>query len=200
MQHILISIYVKDKLDHFKRDDLSILHNEFESLWIEIKNKKGKNFLCGCFYRHPNTDISNFMDYLESTFSKVNQQKYQVFVLGDFNIDLLQYESHSYTNDFLNTMISNSFLPYIHQPTRVTDRSETVIDNIFSNISNYETVSGNITGVIVDHFAQFFLVKKCYVSFKSCNYHVYDYTKFGRKKLMTSLYWTGLLLMIHLFQ
>ena len=62
-----VAIYVKDKLDHFKRDDLSILHDEFESLWVEIKNKKGKNFLCGCFYRHPNTDVSNIMDYLEST-------------------------------------------------------------------------------------------------------------------------------------
>ena len=46
-----VAIYVKDKLDHFKRDDLSILHDEFESLWVEIKNKKGKNFLCGCIYR-----------------------------------------------------------------------------------------------------------------------------------------------------
>ena len=63
--------------------------------------KKRENFLCGCFYRDPNTDVSSFMDYLESTFTKVNQQKY----LDDFNIDLLQYESHSYTNDFLNTMI-----------------------------------------------------------------------------------------------
>ena len=122
------------------------------------------------------------MDYLESTFSKVNQQKYQLFLLDDFNVDLLQYESHSYTNDFLNTMISNSFLSYMHQPTRVTDHSETVINNIFSNISNYETASGNITSVIADHFAQFLLIKKCYVSFKSCDYYVYDYSKFGREK------------------
>ena len=32
-----VAIYVKDKLD-----DLSILHDGFESLWVEIKNKKGK--------------------------------------------------------------------------------------------------------------------------------------------------------------
>ena len=153
---------------------------------------------------HPivlHTDASNFMDYLESTFSKVNQKKYQVFLLGDFNIDLLQYESRSYTNDFLNTMISNSFLPYIHQPTRVTNHSETVIDNIFSNIYDYETVSGNITSLIADHSAQFLLIKNCYVSFKSCDYYVYEYSKFDRKKLlMTSLCWNGLLLMTHLSQ
>ena len=89
---------------------------------------------------------------------------------------------------------------YIHQPTRVTDHSETVIDNILSNISDYETVSGNITSLIADNFAQFLSIKKCYVSFKSCNYYVNDYTKFGREKLMTSLYWTGFPLMTHLFQ
>ena len=104
------------------------------------------------------------------------------FFLGGFIIDLLQYESHSYTNLLLNTMISNSFLPYIHQPPRVTDHSETVIDNIFSNISDYETVIGNITSLIADHFSQFLLIKKCYGSLKSCDYYVYDCFKFGKEK------------------
>ena len=40
--------YVSNKLDHFERDDLSIMHEDFQSIWIEIENKKGKNFLCGC--------------------------------------------------------------------------------------------------------------------------------------------------------
>ena len=93
-----------------------------------------------------------------------------MFLLGDFIIDLLQYEAHSYTNDFLNTMISNSFLPYFEKPTRVTNHSETVIDNIFSDITDSETVSGSITCLIADHFAQFLSIKKCYVSFKSCDY------------------------------
>ena len=53
---------------------------------LKLKTKK-KKFLSGCFYRHPNIDISNFMDCLESTFSNVNQKKYQMFFLGDFNID-----------------------------------------------------------------------------------------------------------------
>ena len=64
-------------------------------------------------------------------------------------------------------MISNSFLPYLEKPTRVTDYSEKIIDNIFSNITDSETVSGNITCLIDDHFAQFLSIKQC---FKSCNY------------------------------
>ena len=49
----------------------------------------------------------------------MNKDKYYIFIMGDFNIDLLQYDTHNSTNDFLNSMISHSFLPYVLQPTRV---------------------------------------------------------------------------------
>ena len=104
--------------------------------------------------------------------------------MGDFNIDLLQYESNSHTNDFINSVISHSFLPYIHQPTRVTDHSATVIDNIFSNITDFDILSGNITSIIADHFAQFLLIKKCHVSYKSCSYFAHDYSNFGKEKFI----------------
>ena len=84
-------------------------------------------------------------------------------------------------------MVSHSFLPYILQPTKVTDHSATVIDNIFSNITDYEThetYSGNITTLVADHFAQFCLIKKCYASYKSSNYSVYDYSNFGNEKFI----------------
>ena len=87
----------------------------------------------------------------------------------DFSIDLLQHESHSHTNDFINSMICNYFLPSIHQPTRVTEHSATVIDKIFSDITDHETLSGNITSLIGDHSAQFLLIKKCHVNYKTCS-------------------------------
>ena len=64
--------------------------------------------------------------------------------LGDFNLSLLNYEHHSDTNDFFNSMVSHYLLPHILHYTRVTDHSATIIDNIFSNITDFETKSGNI--------------------------------------------------------
>ena len=104
--------------------------------------------------------------------------------MGDFNIDLLQYDSHDPTNDFVISLISHSFLPYIHQPTRVTDHSATIIDNIFSNITEHETMSGNITTMVADHFAQFLLINKCHISYKSCSYYTFDYTNFAEEKFI----------------
>ena len=178
------AIYIKHNLDHFIRDDLCKLDDCFEAVWIQIKNSRGKNSLCGCIYRHPNTDATNLVQYLEATFSLIDKKKYNIFITGDFSIDLLQYESHSNTKDFLNTMISNSFLPYILQPTRVTDHSSTVIDNIFSNITDFISSSGNITSLVADHFDQFLIIKKCHVSYKSRSYLVNDYSNFGKEKFI----------------
>ena len=92
-----VAIYINNKFDHVKRDDLSILHDEFESeLKSEIKKEK---ISCVDVYRHPNIDIENFSVYIESTLSRFDKNKYHVFLMGDFNFDLLLYESHSHTND-----------------------------------------------------------------------------------------------------
>ena len=115
--------------------------------------------------------------------------------MGDYNIDLLQYEHSSLSNDFMNMMISKSFLPYILQPARVTDHSATVIDNIFSGVTDCQTVSGNLTTLISDHFIQFFIIKKKYISYKSCNYYTRDYSNFGKEKFVydySLIDWTSL--------
>ena len=49
-------------------------------------------------------------------------------------------------------------MPTINLPPRITDHSETLIDNIFTNTSNYRIHSGNvIIAGISDHLPQFAL-------------------------------------------
>ena len=52
-------------------------------------------------------------------------------------------------------MCSNALFPFITQPTRVTSRSKTLIDNIFINFYSQDIISGNLTISISDHMAQF---------------------------------------------
>ena len=51
-------------------------------------------------------------------------------------------------------------MPYILQPTRVTQHSKTIIDNIFINNSEYNTLSGNLTLTRSDDLTQFLLIKE----------------------------------------
>ena len=74
--------------------------------------------------------------------------------MGDFNINLLNYESNESVADFLDTMCTHGFLPCISGPTRLTPHRKTLIDNIFySGISN-DIQSGNILTNISDNLSQ----------------------------------------------
>ena len=81
--------------------------------------------------------------------------------MGDFNIDLLKSDTHKPTNDFINMMFASSLIPLINRPTRVTQQTATLIDNIFStNHSVDKTIlQGNLTIEISDHYAQFHIME-----------------------------------------
>ena len=63
-----------------------------------------------------------------------SKEQKSVFLLGDFYINLLNYNEHNQTNEFFDSLTSNSFIALILQPTRITSHSNTLIDNIFSNV------------------------------------------------------------------
>ena len=73
------------------------------------------------------------MKYIAKCLTKVNKKKKECYLTGDFNIDLLKYDSNNKYAEFLNTMTSFGFLPHILQPTRISDFSSTIIDNIILN-------------------------------------------------------------------
>ena len=84
--------------------------------------------------------------------------------MGDFNIDLLKVNIHAKTNEFVNDVISQGFLPKITRPTRITPHSATLIDHIYSN-DNRPTSQNSTSGIIItdvaDHFGTFHIVNKC---------------------------------------
>ena len=116
----------------------------------------------------------------------------QVYILGDFNIDLLNYDSHISTGNFVNLFLSQHFLPYIVHPTRVSDQSATIIDNIFSNACNFDTISGNILTQISDHFPQFIIVKKAGITARSLSYYQHDYATFNQENFICDFNATSL--------
>ena len=64
---------------------------------------------------------------------KLSKEHKQVFFLGDF-VNLLNYNDHQLSNEFLDHLASHPFIPYFLQPTKLTSDSKTLIDNIFFNI------------------------------------------------------------------
>ena len=52
------AIYVNKNAATIERLDLNINSLEYESTWIEIKNKMSKNIIIASIYRHPQYSIS----------------------------------------------------------------------------------------------------------------------------------------------
>ena len=45
-----VALYLRNNFDCIVREDLNALENEFETIWVEIKNKKSQNVSCRCAY------------------------------------------------------------------------------------------------------------------------------------------------------
>ena len=90
---------------------------------------------------HPSMDLTDFnFDYLNKLLENIYKKQKSIFLLRDFNVNLLNYNEHNQTNEFLDSLTSNSFIPLILEPTIITSHSNTLTDNIFSNVIDPDIV------------------------------------------------------------
>ena len=153
----------------------------------------------GVIYRHPSMDLTDFnSNYLNKLLENISKEQKSIFLLGDFNVNLLNYNEHNPTNEFLDSLASNSFIPLILQLTRITSHSNTLTDNIFSNIIDPDIISGNLTATISDHLPQFAIIPNMFGNTKSNKSNIYDRdcSKFDRENFILdyfSINWEDLL-------
>ena len=133
--------------------------NELQSTFVETVNQKKSNIIVGVIYKHPSMDLTDFnCSYLNKLFENISKEQKSISLLGDFTVNLLNYNEHNQTNEFLDSLASNSFIPLILQSTRITSHSNTLIDNIFSSVIDPDTISGSLTVTISDHLPQFAII------------------------------------------
>ena len=92
-----------------------------------------RNIIVGVVYRVPNSNLEIFNTEFTDLLKHLTQENKRVYITGDYNLDLLKYEKHRPTSDFIETLYSHNFMHMVNKPTRVTQHSATLIDNIFTN-------------------------------------------------------------------
>ena len=70
-------------------------------------------------------------NHLKKLLQNISKEQKSIFLLEDFNVNLLNYNEQLQTNEFLDSLASDSFMPLILQLTRITSHSYSLIDNIF---------------------------------------------------------------------
>ena len=146
-----VCLYVKDILSPTVINDICF-SDVVESVWVKITSH-GRPLIVGSIYRPPSTNT----DYWNAC---VNQVEFilslsrDVVILGDFNLQF-----HSDTNlcckkiiEFVNLF---ELKQLITSPTRVTLDSKSIIDLIFTSVSERHLTSGVIPITLSDHFLTF---------------------------------------------
>ena len=92
----------------------------FRVLWVEISFVNHKNIVCGIIYgQHNSPDY--FLTYLDKTIEILVSDDKEVYIMGDFNIDLLKCESSQISQDFLLSFRSSYLIPTVDKATRVME-------------------------------------------------------------------------------
>ena len=165
MERGSLALLIKEGVSYWVREDLSLwLEGRLETLFIEIEDKSDKNVVVGLVYKTPSFNEDVLIEEMEHLMEKFsNDHKYKV-VMGDFNIDLLKSTSRL---DFLNSMISSFQYPLVTIPTRVTDKSATLIDNIFVDGKLLESSYADV--LLTDGSDHLFLLSKIKKSYRIIN-------------------------------
>ena len=154
-----VSILVKNGIDYFRRNELEVFTVDVESVFIEVNKNvvhSDKNVIIGVIYRPPNTNLDNFLLYIDDLLDRLSKENKFCYLLGDYNLNILNCDKHDKTSQFIDTMFSYHFAPLINKPTRIREKSATLIDNIFTNNFETKSIQGIFYTDITDHFLVFY--------------------------------------------
>ena len=195
-----VAILVKDRITFKKRPDLNCMNEkELENVYVNITTMNGRLIRVSSLYLAPNTEVKSLMDHLIMTISKVNREKNCGLVIGiDQNLDLLKSEEHHNTSKFLDLILDCGLWLVITRPTRITQGSATLFDNIYiSKNLQHSFNSAILLDDISDHLPTIALLRQTKVSDKSpieyTSQKLNDYKISQIHQKLSTLDWNGIL-------
>jgi hypothetical protein len=177
-------MFIDETLNYHVLEQVS--NEAFQAVWIQISFEKEKNIICGIIYSQHNSP-DPFKQYYEESLEKFVSSGKTIFIMGDFNIDLLKCEICHYSQEFLLLLQSCYLVATIDKPTCVRNGSASLIDNIFVNVPDQIKVSGNIISDISDHFSQFCIIKSGKYNKKLKQHKSRDFSKFSMDNFIGDL-------------
>ena len=134
--------------------DPSNTSGEFQFIKLKLCKGQQKTVIIGNIYRSPSRNPDSFNTLFDSVLQKIDRHsKKLVYLVGDFNQDLIQYEHDINCQNLVDYTTNHGFVQIVSRPTRITDHSATLIDHVYTNNLD-STISCNIlTCDISDHLA-----------------------------------------------
>jgi len=163
-----VGMYIKNGLRYKILKDVSLFTDKvYESLFVQITESKHK-FIVGSAYRpnskHPtltvNEQTNMFLEQFSGQLAHLSSFSCPIYVLGDFNIDLLKVNDNASVKNYVDTFFAAGFIQTIMKPTRCTSNTATLIDHILTKCTNKNLESYIRASKISDHFPIFLTTEK----------------------------------------
>ncbi len=133
-------------------------YNTWEGQGIQVKKDLAlaKPINIVNIYRPPKDDLVHYKEFIDEFFyilDKLEKNKNEVIISGDFNIDLLKINDKQIISEYFDTLTSHSFYPNITVPTGLTNNNGTLIDNFLCKLTEatLDTMSGVLIKTFSDH-------------------------------------------------
>ena len=155
-----VGIYVKENFSYKILKQYSIFCERiFESLFIEVTIENNKKIIIGSVYCPPKApgltftqQFTQFTELLTNLLAELSNNSEQVFIYGDFNLNVLELANNKFISEYVETVFSFGFLQLITKPTRINENSSTLIDHILTNSNVQEHDTFIICSDLSDHF------------------------------------------------
>ena len=146
-------LHISEQMKSSELANLTLTVPYFECVFVLVQ-LSGKKLIIGNVHRPPNSDIGSFLSKLFEVLTSIMQldSSCSSIIVGDINIDLLKVSANTRFMEYYTIMTSFSYCPLKRRPTRVTDDSQTLIDQIWTNDPHTILNSGKVTYDLSDHF------------------------------------------------
>ena len=118
----------------------SFVEGVYESQWLKITLPDSSSRIIGNVYRPnsaPRGNLSQALEIHSSIINSIKSSKYHkkciIQIVSDFNVNILNYNNHSQTAEYVDLHFCHGLLPMITKPTRIYHRSATLLDHIFTS-------------------------------------------------------------------
>ena len=139
---------------------MSVDLRHYKDVWSEVETEKS-SIILGVIYRQPlDVKISLFQNQPCKNLSKLESNKLNYIVNGDFNINTLAIKNKKVKN-YMNNLNSIGCKMLINIPTRLVENCKfSLLDHVYTNMTNKSMKSGVCIFEISDNFPTFYVAHR----------------------------------------
>lgn len=154
-----VGMYLKKSINYKLHEGAYYSNPDIESFGVTLQMEQCRNFFIIVCYRPPSGNLDNFIETLTSILDSCydGNHKLDLLIAGDINVDLSSSSNQCKLIDEFMKM--SDLKQHIVSPTRITARTSSLLDHLYTN-AVYIATAGVLDIGLSDHHLVYLIKKK----------------------------------------